>query len=345
MQNVRQATEGDSEKWDKYVLSHPNSTAYHLWAWKTSIELAYGHKASYFLEEQNEDIRGVFPLVKIALPLLLNEFTALPFCDVGNCLADSAVIQKHLLEKGITYADAEGCNKLNLRGSLLDAGIDSRIFLEETKKVRMILSLPESSEALLKSFKSKLRSQIKKAEKNGVKFSWADIEGVEAFYDVYSRNMRDLGSPPHSKKWFRSIMENYGEKAKIGLAEYEGKFIGAGLILSTNQQTSIPWASTLREFNRFSPNMLLYWNFLKYSADNYQKIFDFGRSTEGKGTYKFKKQWGAKAEKLLWYSLHCESGQNKKTSGKRDNMARVWAKLPVAVSNGIGPWLRRYISL
>ena len=135
------------------------------------------------------------------------------------------------------------CQKSNLRGPLKESDApEANVYMKQTGKVRMLFSLPDSSEKLLASFKSKLRSQIRKAEKNGVQFRWTGLDGVDSFYAVYCRNMRDLGSPPHSRQWFNSIMTNYGAKARIGLAEYEGQCIGAGLILSANQLTVIPWA-------------------------------------------------------------------------------------------------------
>ena len=213
----------------------------------------------------------------------------------------------------------------------------------------MLLDLPESSEALLESFKSKLRSQVRKAEKNGVIFRWAGKDGVNFFYSVFCSNMRDLGSPVHSKKLFQAIMENFGKNARIGLAEFEGECIGAGLILSTNKQTSIPWASTLRQHNRLAPNMLLYWNCLKFAADNGKKIFDFGRSTENEGTFRFKKQWGAKPSPLPWYSfppVTSQASNDKKTKpSKREKVVAIWMKMPVPIANFLGPQLRKYISL
>ncbi|BHH86267.1 GNAT family N-acetyltransferase [Desulforhopalus sp. 52FAK] len=352
MVTVRQVEKKDQKRWNNYVLSHPEASPYHLWAWKDSVEQAYGHTSFYLVAEYNEKVVGVFPLFNLRFPWLLNELTALPFCDVGNCLADSFAIQNALVNQAKAVVDEKLCNKSSLRGSMENVdGLSESLHINEGGKVRMCLSLPGSAEILLASFKSKLRSQIRKAEKNGVQFQWKGQEGVNDFYTVYSQNMRDLGSPPHSKKWFNSIMVNYGERGRIGLAIYDGKCIGAGLILSTSLVTAIPWASTLREFNYLSPNMLLYWNFLKYSSGGAFKFFDFGRSTEGEGTYKFKKQWGAKAQPLQWYSFHGESSndvENKPQNNEgtsRHVVASLWKKLPLPASNYIGPKLRKYISL
>lgn len=349
MLTIRTVEKKDQEKWDDYILSHPDSSPYHLWAWKESVAKAYGHKAFYFLAEDNGQVVGVFPLFNLRIPLLLNELAALPFCDVGNCLADTLQVQDGLIDKAKNLAKEINCQNISLRGILKESETRvTNLYVEKTGKVRMLFPLPDSSEILLASFKSKLRSQIRKAGKNGVQFRWAGGDGVDTFYNVYSRNMRDLGSPPHSRQWFAAIMANYAKRARIGLAEYEGKCIGAGLILSTDTLTAIPWASTLREYNRLSPNMLLYWNFLKFSADHGIKTFDFGRSTEGEGTYRFKKQWGAKPVPLVWYSQHKTDTQEDvpaSTSSNRNIIASAWKKLPLPVSNYIGPRLRKYISL
>lgn len=351
MISVRQIEEKEQEVWDDYVLSHSEASPYHLWAWRNSVAQSYKHEPLYFVAEEKHDITGIFPLFHLKFPGMVNELTALPFCDVGNCLADSVEVQTRLLTCATKIAKELGCRSSSLRGSLRDFGNLSAT--EEGKKkgkVRMCLSLPQNADVLWGDFKSKLRSQVRKAEKNGVKFYWKREDGVEDFYDVYCQNMHCLGSPPHSKKLFSAIMENYGQRARIGLAVSEGKCIGAGLILSTNTMTSIPWASTLREHNHLGPNMLLYWNFLKFSADAGLKLFDFGRSTEGEGTYNFKKQWGAEPLPLEWFSFNTTSNCVEKikqtdSAGGRQVAARIWMKLPLSVSNVVGPKLRKYISL
>lgn len=346
MGEIRQAAKKDRQQWDEYVLSCPQASPYHLWAWKEAVELAYGHKTFYLVAEEAGCIVGVLPLVNIRCPLLVNELVSLPFCDVGNCLADTAALEKELVAKAAQIAAQQGCKELQLRGSLiLYEQKNCELHPMMTGKVRMILPVPESSEQLLASFKSKLRSQVRKAEKNGVEFRWVGVEGVPAFYDVYARNMRDLGSPAHSKRWFEKVMEQFGARARIGLAEYEGKCIGAGLILSTDKQTAIPWASTLREHNRLAPNMLLYWNFLKFSADSGIESFDFGRSTEGEGTFRFKKQWGAKPIPLEWFSSLAKQGAESRPQRKRELVEKIWQRLPLLLANKAGPALRKYISL
>lgn len=347
---ITKATPANQLEWDSFVQTTPNTSPYHMFAWGTAITEAYGHKPYYLMAKQNSKLLGILPLIHLKLPFVINQLVALPFCDVGNCLTTDKTVQEKLLEEALKLTKHLKSKNIQLRGQLKnDNNLTTPITKIDHKKVRMLLDLPESTEVLLKSFKSKLRSQVRKAEKNGVHFRWTGEEGVDSFYSVFCSNMRDLGSPVHSKKLFQAIIENFGVNSRIGLAEYDGKCIGAGLILSTNTQTSIPWASTLRQYNNLAPNMLIYWNCLKYATENSKNVFDFGRSTEHEGTFRFKKQWGAKPVPLSWYAFpphmpepHQES---QSITSRRETLANIWKTLPIPIANLVGPKLRKYISL
>ena len=95
--------------------------------------------------------------------------------------------------------------------------------------------------------------------------------------------------------------------------------------------------------------MLLYWTFLSHASDNGHRYFDFGRSTPGEGTYRFKEQWGAVPEQLYWYGWPEKRGGSEKTSTIKTNIRKtcekVWSHLPLSVTNKLGPAVRRYIPL
>ncbi|MCI5207271.1 MAG: FemAB family PEP-CTERM system-associated protein [Candidatus Electrothrix sp. ATG2] len=347
---ITAATDKDQPEWDLFVHSCSNASPYHLFAWGKTITQAYHHKKVYLLARQGGEVVGVLPMVHLQFPFLLNELVALPFCDVGGSLAVNSDVEGQLIAEAKKWGERLNVTKIQVRGPIYNKlETDANFTPMMNNKVRMLLSLPDSSEKLMAGFKSKLRSQIRKSEKNGVVFRWAGEEGVGAFYSVFCDNMRMLGSPVHSRRLFHAVMDNYGENAYVGLTEFEGRCIGAGLILSTDQQTAIPWASTLRQYNKLAPNMLLYWNFLKYAADNNKKIFDFGRSTENEGTFRFKKQWGAQPVPLSWYATvknnQKMSGQKKSEGAVREKVTDIWRKIPLPVANFLGPQLRKYINL
>ena len=345
------AQDSDQKKWDQYANAHPESSPYHLFAWKRAVEEAYGHKAMYWYAEENEQIVGVFPLIHFRIPLLLSELNSLPFCDVGNMLCNDEEVGQALFKEASRLLEEKSIKRMHLRGTLLSPiRQENKLIAEKHDKVRMLMELPENSDLLMQSFKSKLRSQIRKAEKNGLEFTWGSTADLDEYYDVFSENMRDLGSPVHSKKWFRSLLTHFGEDVRMGLVKYGQKTVGGCLLLTAGHKIAIPWASTLRKYNKLAPNMLLYWNVLKYSADAGFSIFDFGRSSLGEGTFKFKKQWGAAPYPLNWYTYdkaNSNSSSAEKSTGKtrKEQLAAAWMKLPKPVANFMGPKIRKYISL
>jgi len=347
--NIRLATNRDASNWNHYVSSHPSATPYHHYAWKTAIVCAYQHQAYYFIaEDQDKNITGILPSIKIKPPFLSGKLSALPFCDVGEALANNEDIKNELIHYALNVSKSNNLTTFEYRASSTTQNDDLT-----GKKVRMLLALPSSSEVLLKGFKSKHRSQINKAKKNGLTIKLGrENELLDAFYDVFSQNMRKLGSPVHSKKFFQEILRHYGENIIISTIWINQQITGAGIVLLNGSKASIPWASTIAEYNKLAPNMLLYWSLLEYVSDNGYEQFDFGRSTVDEGTYRFKKQWGAKPQLLDWQNY--QSGilelsdeiSSDHTHGKlRSFIEKIWQQLPLKITLWIGPKVRKYISL
>jgi hypothetical protein len=150
-------------------------------------------------------------------------------------------------------------------------------------------------------------------------------------------------------KLMQYTLVEFPEKARI-VAVYSGRQpVAAALIVGFKNVLSNPWASSLRSFAAQGANMFLYWQLLDYACRSGYAIFDFGRSSPGEGTYKFKEQWGAVPAPLYWHSISLDGtkpdAENAVGSPMVAMARRCWTKLPVAVTKVIGPSLRKHISL
>ena len=334
----------DLSRWDEYVTGHPQASPYHLSAWLQAVDAAYHHRSTFLSAlDESSTIVGVLPVVQLKQPMGRDVFCSLPFCDVGACLADDNSVRNALLNEFFQRAQSSGVSRVEIRE--WEEGRE----VVDGDKVRMMLELPATSDELLARFKSKLRSQIRKAEKNGLNFELGNsAANIDQFYAVWSRNMRDLGSPAHSRAWFQSIRECYAKNMIIGLVKKDEAVVGAGILLFCGDITTIPWASTIAAYNRLAPNMLLYWNLLKHATDRGSVQFDFGRSTLGEGTYKFKQQWGAQPTALAWQTWSADRQQivGQTGSGRiRPLVESVWRQLPMSFANTLGPVIRKHITL
>jgi len=353
MIKIRHAKESDEKRWDAYVNKHSMRSPYHLFSWKKAIKDAYQHDDNYLLAEENGNILGIFPLIIFSPPLGKKSLCALPFCDIGGILADNDDVARSLMEKSKEVASQCKASAIEIRSTLDSQPAEKpEDIIQNGEKVRMLMSLPDSSKALFSSFKSKLRSQIRKAEKNGLHYELGSKASMlDDFYQVFAHNMKALGSPVHAKKWFMALLRHYQDNMLISIVYKDKLAIGAGIVLIVGNKASIPWASTKAEFNRLAPNMMLYWSFLKHLSDNNITEFDFGRSSYGEGTYKFKRQWGAQPVALDWQTIDLATSQvaqsaNQTGRGKlRAIVESIWRKLPVQVTIALGPMIRKYISL
>jgi FemAB-related protein (PEP-CTERM system-associated) len=341
----------DKAKWDGYVAAHPQATAYHKFAWQQAVNHAYKHAIYGVIAKQENTgkIVGVLPCVLIKTPLVGKKLCSLPYCDVGYTLADNDDIALQLQQFLTQQLSITSSKALEIRA--VKAAPDDTSQLNH-QKVRMLLPLPNTSEALMAGFKSKLRSQIRKAEKNGLTVSLGTEQTlINDFYTVYTKNMRDLGSPVHSKKWFEQIVNAYAESCILSVVYKDNSPIGGGFVIKNTTNASIPWASTLRDYNKLAPNMLLYWSLLAHCADSGIETFDFGRSTYEEGTYKFKKQWGAQPQLLHWQKFDQHGVLIKEqlaatSPGKLRPIAEnMWQKLPLTITVAVGSAIRPHISL
>ncbi|OZG73582.1 hypothetical protein BTA51_10460 [Hahella sp. CCB-MM4] len=363
---IKELSSGEESLWDEYVMSHPDASPYHLSAWGKSVKQAYGHDTKYLVarekgsENGSGKIVGVMPTIKMNIPFKGASLCSLPFCDIGMGLGDSDATETELVRHLQSEFATNGVKGIEVRYSTKNSlspegssgeeeGVEKG---QDAGKVSMVLDLPETPEELWKGFKSKLRSQIRKAEKNGLTHEIGNNSRlVEEFYQVFTRNMRDLGSPVHGKAWFEALSRNYGDNMVISIVRKDEIPVGGGIVLYCGTKAAIPWASTVAEYNRLAPNMMLYWSLLEETCRRGCTVFDFGRSTYGEGTYKFKSQWGARPFALEWRQydrngIKPEVEQSNQGASKiRPVIEAFWRKLPLSLSVMLGPRLRRYISL
>jgi FemAB-related protein (PEP-CTERM system-associated) len=334
---VVEATDADAAAWNGFVAAAPDGELYHDYRWRPLIGEVFGHESVYLMaREGNGRVRGVLPLVRLRSRLFGDFMVSLPYFNYGGILADSPAATHALADAAGTCAQRLGVAHVELRHR-------ARVALDwpaREDKVTMVLELPSSSDELMKGLGSKLRSQVRRPQKAGATARLGRLELLDDFYSVFSRNMRDLGTPVYPRRLFRSILETFGVEAKLAVIDLGGKAVAAGLVLTHGSTMEIPWASSLREANRSSVNMLLYWAVLEAAIAEGCTRFDFGRSSKDSGTYRFKEQWGAKPEQLLWHYWLPEGRELPKltpSNPKYQLAIAVWKKLPLPVANLLGP--------
>jgi FemAB-related protein (PEP-CTERM system-associated) len=335
---VAVATEGDASVWDAFVATQ-SQAGYHRWAWRRVFSQALGHECMYLIAREGETISGVLPLVAIDSRLFGRTLTSLPFVNYGGVRATTTAAAQALLDRARTLARDGGYAHVELRHH-------ERQFPDlpvKQHKVTMLLAL---GTAMWERIDRKVRNQIRKAEKSGLTVTKGGAELLHEFYEVFSRNMRDLGTPVYSPRLFAEVLDAFPTTARLHVVRLAGRPVAAGLAYRHDSTTEVPWASSIRDYNSLCPNHLLYWHVIETAVADGCETLDFGRSTPHEGTYKFKEQWGAVPHPLHWEYPHLRDNRipdANPANPKFHAAVAAWKRMPLWLANRVGPHIVRMI--
>jgi hypothetical protein len=92
----------------------------------------------------------------------------------------------------------------------------------------------------------------------------------------------------------------------------------------------------------------MYWDLMRQSCLDGYRVFDFGRSREGSGSYDFKRHWGFEPAPLAYQYVLAE-GQAipnvNPSNPKLKIFIEAWKRLPLPVTRWLGPPLTRWLAL
>jgi FemAB-related protein (PEP-CTERM system-associated) len=336
------STEATERAWDTFVGGQAHASGYHRWAWRRIIEEAFGHETVYLSADEEGEMVGVLPLVIFRSRLFGRFAVSLPFVNYGGIVARDSDVAQALADRAANIAAERRLSHVELR-HVARQRPDLPV---RHHKVGMYLTLASDTERAWNGLDRKVRNQVRKAEKSDLTARSGGAELLDRFYDVFARNMRDLGTPVYSKRFFARVLANLRDNARVFLVDHGDRTVAGGIVLTHRDTLEVPWASSLREYRSQCPNNLLYWRIIEHAIQSGFTTLDFGRSTPNEGTYQFKQQWGAVPRPLHWEYLLCAGGAlpNLSPANPRFSAAiKIWTRLPLSVTNVLGPHIVRSI--
>lgn len=307
-----------------------------------SIEEAFGYCTTVLLAYADEKIVGALPLTEIHSPIFGHTLTSTPYMNYGGPLTVYLDVSEQLIRNSCSAVAESNMKppKVEVRTMTPDLPLPCSM-----KKVSMVLRLPDNLDTYRKNLGTKLRAQINKAYEHSPEIRFGKQELLDDFYRVFSINMRDLGTPVYSKSWFRQLLINDPLRCTLVVGYLNDKAVSCGFLMAAEDMLEIPWASTVKSANPKNINLFMYDHILRFAIKQGFDFFDFGRSTKGASTYRFKKQWGAQPLSHYWYYLneHDVSDGANPDNPKYRLMIAIWKKLPLWVAGLIGPKIVKQI--
>ena len=155
---------GDASEWDGFVEWSPGATYCHLHAWREIMSDVLGHESRQFVAvDENGVWRGVLPLVRVRNPLFGHYLVSMPFLNSGGPLGTPEA-ERALVARAVGEAEHSRADLLELRSRRLVRSAPR----QSNRKITVQLPLPAEPDMLWKAFPSKLRSQIRRPQKEGL---------------------------------------------------------------------------------------------------------------------------------------------------------------------------------
>ena len=331
--------------WDAFVRSHPNGSVFHLMAWQRLIHGTFGHEPRHIIAKnpRSGEVVGILPLFLVRSIIFGRMLVSTPHATYGGILASSDAVARSIFERAHQMAKESNVEFLELRN--FRNGLPNDCLLQKDLYVTFRQELCDDPEKSFLKIPRKKRYRIREGIKNGLEFKVNEI-GSSEFFDVYSRNVRQLGTPVFPRRMFEEGRREFGSECKIFSVHWKGRLVSAVWTLFYKDEFISFFAASLKEYNHLSVNNFMYWMLMKYGCENGYRTFDFGRSKKGTGAFAFKEHWGMTMSGLKYQYALVRRPSMPDTSPLNPKFSlgiRIWQKLPLSLTRTLGPVISKHL--
>ena len=331
----------ESLEWDAFVRSAPHGSPFHLLAWKRAVEAAFGHRPHYLLASRGGGLEAVLPLFEVRGLFAGRGLISVPYGVYGGVCATSAQARTALLDAATALARRLRARYVELRHQ---AGQEMEL---PTKSlyVRFSRRISASEDENLAAIPRKQRRMTRQGARFGLRPELG-LQHLDGFYEVYAASVRTLGSPVFPRRLFRAIALEFGKDCELLTIWKDDRMVAGVLTLLFEDQALPYYGGALREAFPYAVNDFMYWELMCHVASAGYRVFDFGRSREGTGSYHFKRHWGFEPLPLPYQYVLLDGAAMPNLSPSNSKMeiaVAAWRRLPLPFTRLLGPLLTRYL--
>ncbi|HSG50487.1 MAG TPA: FemAB family XrtA/PEP-CTERM system-associated protein [Rheinheimera sp.] len=325
--------------WDDFVQAHQDGTFFHLSGWQ-QILADIGHSCYYLYATQSDDIVGILPLARVKSLLFGDALVSTPFCVYGGAVGhDSA--KRFLEQEAAKLASSLGVQHLELRYKTAQ----NNDFITRSQHAYFACELAEDAEQILANIKKKQRAVIRHALKEELSYT-LDVDNAD-FYQTYSESVRNLGTPVFSKDFFKKIREVFPAQTEVLTVRHQHKAVSSVMSFYFKGEVLPYYGGGIAQAKSLKSNDFMYYQLMCHArADMNCDSYDFGRSKIDSGAYQYKKHWGMTGIELpyQYHLVKADSLPNLSPNNPKYQLfIKLWQKLPLAVSQWLGPKLSKYL--
>jgi len=339
---IKSLSDGDTVaavRWDQFVIASPEATFFHRAGWRHVIRDVFRHRTYFLYAERDGRIEGVLPLAQVKSLLFGNALVSLPFAVYGGVAAETPEALALLEAEAQVLAQRLGVDHLELRNipprhpdwPLQDLYVTFRKQILPDVEANN-LAIPRKQRAMVrKGMKNSLRSEIDTT--------------VERFFALFADNVHRHGTPALPKRYFERLQLEFGRDCEVlTVLDSSGRALSSVLSFYFRDEVLPYYAGDDETAREMAANDFKYWELMRRACQRGVKVFDYGRSKLGSGSYAFKKNWGFEPTPLHYeYRLYRRDSipQNNPSNLKYRALIALWRRLPAGLVNRLGPFIVR----
>lgn len=334
---VKRFEDGDAKRWDAFVAETPQASFFHLSAWRGIIEGLH-HRCQYLYAERQGTITGILPLAEIRSRFFGHALISTPFCVYGGIVASDSASGAQLTQAATALADQLRVDYLELR----DREPHHSGWPIKDLYVSFRKQIAEDHEENLKAIPRKQRAMVRKGIGLGLE---ARHDGdLDAFYRVYGESVRNLGTPVLPRQHYERLQQTFGSDCEITVVTHQSQPVAAVMSFYFRDEVHPYYGGSVASARGLAVNDFMYWAVMQRAVERGARLFDFGRSKLDTGSYQFKKHWGFEPKSLpyAYHLVRAKAVPNVSPANQKYSLfIKAWQKLPLPVSNTLGPFLAR----
>jgi FemAB-related protein (PEP-CTERM system-associated) len=336
---VGELGEADADRWDAFVADCPEATFFHRAGWKAVVEQSFGHRTHFLYAERQGRIVGVLPLVHVKSRLFGNALISSAFAVYGGPAVVEEGAREALDARAIQLAELLQVDHLEYRCRTAvrpDWACKSDLYVTFRK------AISRDPDENMKAIPRKQRAMVRKGIKAGLQTE--NDDQVDRLHHIYAVSVRNLGTPVFPKSYFRNLKKTFGKDCEVLTITHDGAAVASVMNFYFRDEVLPYYGGGTDGARPVAANDFMYWEVMRRAAEQGCRLFDFGRSKAGTGSYAFKKHWGFEPEPLH-YEFYLRGAASipdvNPLNPKYRLFIQAWQRLPLPVSKLIGPLVVR----
>jgi Acetyltransferase (GNAT) domain len=331
--------------WDKNIIGHKNYTFFHTSHWNKLIAETYGYTPVFHIAKEDDEIKGILPLMEVNSFITGKRGIGLPFSDFSNPLVRDSEQFHNLLESAKEYGKELKWKYLEIKGGQDYLPSNTVGYME----YEHVMELNGNEEKLFSEFDNTTKRNIRKSFSKKIKvYQSQTLESVRHFYRLNSLTRQRHGLPPQPysffKNLYRIILKN--NLGTVFLAEYNKVIIAGAIYLHFGEKALYKFGASDMKYQNLRANNLVMWEAIKFYNSRDFKEFSFGKTEpDNEGLRRFKNGWGVREIESYTYRFDLKGNRFLKFSTQTSGFHnKIFNNLPLSVLELFGSLAYRHFA-